>query len=305
VVTIVRGEIVGGVRLASRLGVKESEHTIARCLKRLERSSEGFRGRILGAPQNGRVSFVFPSSEEACLAAIEMQRRAVDIPSVAGIKISIRIALLSATSEEKATYNIGKLLEFSLPNQILCDRKTLLEVAANVGLKVRDLHQQLDFADGAAPAQIMELVWHEGEEDLPATLTSTALLAQEFMSSGDGGGIQTNVSGIHVQTRLRVCHGDKKIILDEKTPFITLGREYHNDIVVNDSRVSRQHARIERKAGHYCLVDLSTNGTFVTHTNTPEIFLRKDSLPLREAGIMCLGASSHDQKAEKLRFEYI
>jgi hypothetical protein len=300
VITIVRGEIIGGVRLANRLGAKESEHALVRCLKRLERTGEGFRGRVLDSFNHGRISFVFPSSEEACLSTIEMQRRMADTPSVAGIKLNIRLALLSAASEEKATQGVGKLLELSLPNQILCDRQTLLEVAASVGLKVRDLHQQLNLDDGK-PAQIMELIWHESDEDLPATLTSTTLLAQEFPSSEGDVPVQTP----GVQIRLRVHHGDKKIILDEKTPFITLGREYHNDIVINDSRISRQHARIERKGAHYCLVDMSTNGTFVTHTNAPEVFLRKDSLPLHETGIMCLGVSSRDQSAEPLKFEYI
>lgn len=305
-ITIVRGEIVGGVRLTSRLGEQESEHTITRCLKKLERASEGFRGRVLDSSQSGgRVSFVFPSSEEACLAAIEMQRRAADIPSIAGVKLNIRLALLSAASEEQAVQGVARLLELSLPNQILCDRQTLLEVAANVGLKVRDLHQQQNLVSDKESAHIMELVWHEGDDDLPTVLTSTMLLAQQDDTATDAdSSAPANVAGAR-QARLCVYQGEKKIILDEKTPFITLGRENHNDIVVNDSRVSRQHARIERKGGHYCLVDMSTNGTFLTHTNAPEVFLRKDSLPLHETGIVCLGASSHDQDMQQLKFEYI
>jgi hypothetical protein len=302
VITIVRGEIVGGVRLSSRLGEKESEHAIVRCLKRLERAGEGFRGRLLDSSKNGCVNFIFQSSEEACLASIEMQRRAADIPSVAGVKLNIRIALLAAANEEKAALDVGKLLELSLPNQILCDRQTLLEVAANVGLKARDLHQELSLGDDETPTQVMELLWHESEEeDMPATLTSTMLLEQESTTSEVG--IPVSIPG--GQVRLRVRYGDKDIVLDEKTPFITLGREHHNDIVVDDLRASRQHARIERRGGRYCLVDMSTNGTFVTHVGDPEVFLRKDSLPLRGTGILCFGASARDPDAKKLKFEFL
>ncbi len=45
---------------------------------------------------------------------------------------------------------------------------------------------------------------------------------------------------------------------------IYLGRDVSNDIVVNDSEVSRKHARMIMQAGGYILEDLgSTNGTFV------------------------------------------
>ncbi|GHT91567.1 hypothetical protein AGMMS49545_07710 [Betaproteobacteria bacterium] len=300
-ITIVRGEIVGGVRLASRLGEQESGHTVIRCLKKLERVGEGFRGRVLDSSPNGRIGFVFPSSEEACLAAIEMQRRSADLPAVAGIKLNLRLALLSAPTEEQAAQGVGKILGLSLPNQILCDRKTLLEVAANVGLKVRDLHQQINLANGKETAHIMELIWHEGDEELPTTLTSTMLLSQEF-TADENPHTQPGVPGA---ARLRVQYGDKKIILDERTPFVTLGREYHNDFAIDDSRISRQHARIERKGGHYCLVDMSTNGTFVKLSSSPEVFLRKNSMPLRGSGKVCLGASSRDPDAKMLEFEYL
>lgn len=45
---------------------------------------------------------------------------------------------------------------------------------------------------------------------------------------------------------------------------IYIGRDIHNDIVINDAEVSRKHARLVIQAGGYVLEDLgSTNGTFV------------------------------------------
>lgn len=45
---------------------------------------------------------------------------------------------------------------------------------------------------------------------------------------------------------------------------IYIGRDIHNDVVVNDAEVSRKHARMQMQAGGYVLEDLgSTNGTFV------------------------------------------
>ena len=45
---------------------------------------------------------------------------------------------------------------------------------------------------------------------------------------------------------------------------LTIGRDASNDVVLNDARVSRHHARLERIGTRYQLVDLdSSNGTFV------------------------------------------
>jgi uncharacterized Zn finger protein (UPF0148 family) len=45
---------------------------------------------------------------------------------------------------------------------------------------------------------------------------------------------------------------------------MSIGRESNNDIIIKDSEISRNHARISRKGGVYVLEDLgSSNGTFV------------------------------------------
>jgi FHA domain len=45
---------------------------------------------------------------------------------------------------------------------------------------------------------------------------------------------------------------------------ITIGRDISNDYVINESEVSRKHARISLEAGRYKIEDLgSTNGTYI------------------------------------------
>ncbi len=64
-------------------------------------------------------------------------------------------------------------------------------------------------------------------------------------------------------------HAGKEFRLGETT---TIGRDpAHNDVVVDDSAVSRQHAKVRLQEGQFVLYDLaSTDGTFVKDRETGE-----------------------------------
>jgi pSer/pThr/pTyr-binding forkhead associated (FHA) protein len=53
-------------------------------------------------------------------------------------------------------------------------------------------------------------------------------------------------------------------VVDLTEESYTIGREPSNDIPINDSEISRKHARVSRQGDNYAVEDLgSTNGTFV------------------------------------------
>ncbi len=69
-------------------------------------------------------------------------------------------------------------------------------------------------------------------------------------------------TGVEVKGRLVAIGGGAEYPLDK--PLLTVGSHRSNDIVVDDTTVSRNHARIERRLGRFTLTDLdSTNGTTV------------------------------------------
>jgi len=58
-------------------------------------------------------------------------------------------------------------------------------------------------------------------------------------------------------------------------PVITLGAMEDNDLVLNDSTVSRYHCKIVQEESSYVLVDLgSTNGTFINRVRIREAYLK-------------------------------
>ncbi len=63
---------------------------------------------------------------------------------------------------------------------------------------------------------------------------------------------------------------------------INIGRRLENDLVIDDRRVSRNHAQLRAIEGHYVLFDLnSTGGTFVNGSRVSETILYpKDTISL-------------------------
>jgi pSer/pThr/pTyr-binding forkhead associated (FHA) protein len=56
---------------------------------------------------------------------------------------------------------------------------------------------------------------------------------------------------------------------------VTIGRDLDNDIILDDRRVSRQHAQLRRRHGQYVLYDLdSTGGTTVNDRRVREVPLQ-------------------------------
>lgn len=62
--------------------------------------------------------------------------------------------------------------------------------------------------------------------------------------------------------------------IDLVQPVVSIGRALDNDIIIDDVRVSRHHAQLRRRYGHYVLYDLgSAGGTLVNNYPVEECVL--------------------------------
>ncbi len=87
---------------------------------------------------------------------------------------------------------------------------------------------------------------------------------------------------------------------------VVLGRSPQATYCVDDTRVSRSHARIDWHGGAFQLTDLSFNGTYVRFDNDSEIVsLRRGTCTLHGSGSLGLGASLSDPSSPCVRFEVL
>ena len=100
-----------------------------------------------------------------------------------------------------------------------------------------------------------------------------------------------------------VCMDLNRIYAGITLPVV-LGRSPQATYCIDDTRVSRSHARVDWHGGTFQLTDLSYNGTFVRFANDSQtVSLRRSSCTLHGTGIITLGAPVSDLTAPTVRFE--
>ena len=85
---------------------------------------------------------------------------------------------------------------------------------------------------------------------------------------------------------------------------VVLGRSPQATYIIDDTRVSRSHARIDWHGGTFQLTDLRYNGTYVRFDHDPEIIsLRRGACTLHGNGVIGLGTPPTDAIVPSVRFE--
>jgi hypothetical protein len=74
--------------------------------------------------------------------------------------------------------------------------------------------------------------------------------------------------------------GDKHIEMGPQRRKVTLGRDLEADFTVRHGSVSRAHAMIERRRERFVLVDHSSNGSYVSFDDKPEMVVHHEELTL-------------------------
>jgi len=266
-------DVSGSTRLYEKLGDKEALHAVERCINRMTRATEQFHGRVIKTIGD-EVMAVFDSAEAGMDAASSMQQKVDDLPPVRGIKLSIRIGFHFGPAIEDAKDVFGDTVNTAARMAGLAKAGQIITTGETVGILPALLQQSTREIDAlsvkgkAEDVRVSEVIWQESDD---LTMKSA------------------NVAPAPIAAVLTLRHGGDEMKLDASHGVFSLGRDAACEIIINDRRASRTHARIERRRDKFVLIDQSTNGTYVTFNGEVEFALKREEVILRSKGQISFG----------------
>jgi adenylate cyclase len=286
-------DVSGSTQMYESLGDKKATRVIGDCIKHMDSATRFHQGttvQIIG----DEILATFPSPEFGIEAAADMMRRIEQAREGAGTRLALRIGLHHGPVLLQNNYlfsdqpdifgdtvnTAARIVALAKSNQILASA----EAVALMPSRWRTASRSLDafsLKGKSEDIQIVELLWEEQENATIIRLPTATL-----------------------QARLTLHYQGKRYELDADRRSLSIGRDPGSDLAIDDLRVSRQHASIERRRDKFVLIDKSTNGSFVTVEDYGEISVRKEEFVLHGRGHICLGhAYDPADPAHALLFE--
>ena len=281
-------DISGSAKLYETLGDAEALATVERCLAIIKQVCTDTGGRVIKTIGD-EVMAVFPGADGAARAATDMQARVSAQRTSRGTPIAIHVGFHFGPVLEDGSDVFGdtvtvaaRLSNLAKGGQVFTSKETVAELPAAMRARTRD--QQTQSMKGKQQdVSLFELVWQETEDELTALSTRVELRPAS----------------------LKLRHGGQELELSDKRASLSIGRDPQNDLVIGDRKASRMHARIERRRDKFVLIDHSSNGTYVTMENEPEIALRREEIVLRGHGHVSFGHAYEDDPSETLGYSNV
>lgn len=289
-VCVVFADVSGSTRLYEKLGDAQALAAVEACVDAMKRATLLNKGRVVKTIGD-EVMALFDSAAQGMQAACEMQQRIDELPPpAAGVKLAIRSgfhfgsALLEDNDVFGDTVNTAaRMAGLAKAGQIITTAATVATLPDLLRESCREF-DALSVKGKADDVRICEVIWQENAE---LTMLSTRM-----------------APAVPTEIRLRLKHGNNELQLGPARPLVTLGRGADNDIVILDPRASRSHAKIERRRDKFVLVDMSSNGTYLTLQGEKELGLKREEAILRGSGRIVFGHPWAPDVAETVGFSF-
>ena len=271
---ILFSDVSGSTSLYEILGDERAFALIGSCLKTMSTCTTEAGGRVVKTIGDS-VMAVFPTADAAAAAATEMQAAAEKLGEAGGTRVGLRIGFNFGPVVEKegdvfgdAVNLAARLCDLASKGQIITSRETAKVLSRPFWPALRELYK-IPVKGKENEVELLEVLWGRSVEE------HTAIAAPP---SRDYANQVLNLS-LH-DTRLSVGRDRRKV---------TFGRDHEADFSIQDRKVSRAHAMVERRREKFVLMDHSSNGTYVTLDCEPEVLLRREEFVLRGHGWIAFG----------------
>jgi adenylate cyclase len=279
-------DIAGSTSIYETLGDANAKSMIDECLRVMRVATNRHGGRVIKTIGD-ELMCIFPDADRGSMAACEMQTAVAAMPSVAGVRRSIRVGFHAGPVIEAEgdvfgdTVNIAaRMAGLAKGDQIITTRAAVERMSPVLRTSTREI-AALSVKGKGDDVEVYEVIWSETDDLTMATPSLSRPAAPEG---------------------LRLRHGTRELVLEGAGARAVIGRDASCQIVLADKKASRIHARIERRRDKYFLVDQSTNGTYVTFAGEAEIVLRREEVMLRGQGCIVFGHTLAESAEETVDF---
>lgn len=273
---ILFADIAKSTHLYETLGNTKAKSLIGHCLSLLSKITAQYDGTVIKTIGD-EIMCTFPSADQAVGAAITMNRELeqliiADMPGVIPPNIYTGIQYGPVIREENDVFgdavNVSaRMVAMAKQRQIVTTQDTVDVLSDEHKNEARKI-DSTTVKGKSGKMDIFEVVWEQQD----ATVM-----------------VDDSLDAFKIESQMELTFQGRTVVVDQNKPSVNLGRQNHNDVVVNDGRVSRSHAKIEYRRGKFILIDQSTNGTFALIQGKKSVTLKRDEATLLGKGIIGLG----------------
>lgn len=293
--TVLFADLRGSTSLYETIGNAAATGVVTRTVAELGRIVGEEHGRVVKTLGDGLMA-IFESPRDAIAAAEEMHD-ALHNMSPAGRSprapvLKLKVAVAQGEVVEMAGDCFGdavnvaaRLIDHAGDNETLATAAVLEQLDAPLRSRFRDL-DLMQLRGRAEPVHV-----HLLEARRFGDTATTAYGELAVLPEPEG---------------IRLTWLDLTRVFSGPQLAVVLGRSPQATYCIDDSRVSRSHARIDWHGGTFQLTDLSYNGTYVRFGESGEtLALRRGTCTLHGSGTIGLGTPPTDALSPSVKFEVL
>ncbi|MEO6017732.1 MAG: adenylate/guanylate cyclase domain-containing protein [Polaromonas sp.] len=290
--TVVFADLVGSTSMFQRLGDETASRFVTQLIAVLSQVFEQHQGRVVKLLGDG-LFVVFPQEGDALAACISIQKRLQEkpiSPGGSGAPVQMQMGIESGEVVEidgdcfgDTVNSAARLADLAGAAQILTTQNVWSALLPVQRAALRSMGPM--YLRGRTEAShVYRVEWQVGRDE-DATMAGRSMHA------------------LPSQAFLLLALGEQSVRLDARSGKLSLGRAADAALVVNDPRVSRVHATLEWRGGHFVLADASSYGTWVYLGNQNEaVVLRRTECYLVGSGQIVAGCARTDDNAPVIAF---
>jgi adenylate cyclase len=278
--TVVFADILGGADLIAKAGDAAAVAALGACLEQVKKAAQKAGGRVISRSAD-KLMVLLPTPDAAADAAAAMHTAMDSFPQAGDTKLALGIGFHHGPVIQKDnevhgdTVNLAaKLVEQAANGQIITTRETASHLSPLYRAWMRKLYS-IDIKGRSGQVALCELVWRADDNATLFAKSKTTRVAT---------------------TSLTLSYRGKTLVRRRDRDSVTLGRDEHCSIQIDDDQASRLHCTIERRQDKWFLIDHSTNGTYITVDGSQEVLVQREEFTLSGRGRIALGQPSVSTK---------